>query len=188
MLDSSNSLKNRLAGRSLYLVGMMGSGKTSTGGPLAKSLGYHFVDLDELIEKVTKCSISEIFKLDGELGFRKIETQVLSHISHHHSLVVATGGGVVTQSENWGFLHQGIVIWLDVKRDQLIKRLRTDKTQRPLLKNNIKEVTLDSLSEKRRPLYSEADLQISIKEETPEKVAEKILNLLDNLIKNNLKN
>ena len=123
MADSTPTLKQRLAGRSLYLVGMMGSGKTSTGRPLAERLGYGFVDADAVIEQAAGCSIPDIFGRDGEAGFRSLESQVLSAISQRHSLVVATGGGVVTQPENWGMLHSGIVIWLDVVPDQLLQRL-----------------------------------------------------------------
>ena len=66
MADSTPTLKQRLSGRSLYLVGMMGSGKTSTGRPLAERLGYGFVDADAVIEQVAGCSIPEIFQRDGE--------------------------------------------------------------------------------------------------------------------------
>ena len=89
-----------------------------------------------MIEQVTGSNISEIFERDGEDHFRDLETQVLRSISERHSLVVATGGGIVTRSENWGMMHQGIVIWLDVERDQLLLRLQKDFTQRPLLQMN----------------------------------------------------
>ena len=102
MADSTPSLRQRLGGRSLYLIGMMGSGKTSTGRPLAEQLGYGFVDADAVIEQAANCTIPEIFERDGEEGFRSLESQVLSAICQRHSLVVATGGGVVTQPTNWG--------------------------------------------------------------------------------------
>ena len=133
MSDPISSLKQRLGGRSLYLVGMMGSGKTSTGRPLAERLGYGFVDADAVIKQAAGCSIPEIFERDGEAGFRALESQVLTAISQRQSLVVATGGGVVTQQENWGLLHSGIVIWLDVVPGQLMQRLKADSTVRPLL-------------------------------------------------------
>ena len=145
MADPILSLKERLSGRSIYLIGMMGSGKTSTGRPLAKRLGYGFVDADAVIEQVAGCTIPEIFERDGEAGFRSIESQVLNAISQRHSLVVATGGGVVTKPENWGQLHGGIVVWLDVNRAQLIEPLRDDSTQRPLLQQPNPEAALDTL-------------------------------------------
>ena len=183
MADSTPTLKQRLAGRSLYLVGMMGSGKTSTGRPLAERLGYGFVDADAVIEQAAGCSIPDIFDRDGEAGFRSLESQVLSAISQRHSLVVATGGGVVTQPENWGMLHSGIVIWLDVVPDQLLQRLNADSTVRPLLQTADPEAALNALLNERRPLYAEADLTVVINDETPEAVAEGILQLVPSLLK-----
>ena len=183
MADSTPTLKQRLAGRSLYLVGMMGSGKTSTGRPLAERLGYGFVDADAVIEQAAGCSIPDIFDRDGEAGFRSLESQVLSAISQRHSLVVATGGGVVTQPENWGMLHSGIVIWLDVVPDQLLQRLNADSTVRPLLQTADPEAALNALLHERRPLYAEADLTVVINDETPEAVADGILQLVPSLLK-----
>lgn len=182
MADSTHPLKQRLRGRSLYLVGMMGSGKTSTGRPLAERLGYGFVDADAVIEQAAGCSIPEIFKREGEDGFRSIETQVLNAISQRHSLVVATGGGIVTRPENWGMLHSGIVIWLDVNQDQLIKRLRSDQNNRPLLQDEDLAMTVSELLKQRRPLYAEADLTVVIHDETTDVVAEEILKSLPSLL------
>ena len=183
MSDPTSSLKQRLGGRSLYLVGMMGSGKTSTGRPLAEQLGYGFVDADAVIEQAAGCSIPEIFERDGEAGFRALESQVLNAISQRHSLVVATGGGVVTQQENWGLLHSGIVIWLDVVPGQLMQRLNADSTVRPLLQTDDPDAALNALLNQRRPLYAEADLTVVIDQETPDAVADGILQLLPSLLK-----
>ena len=183
MADSTPTLKQRLSGRSIYLVGMMGSGKTSTGRPLAERLGYGFVDADAVIEQAAGCSIPEIFERDGEAGFRSLENQVLSAISQRHSLVVATGGGVVTQPENWGLLHSGIVIWLDVVPNQLLHRLNADSTVRPLLQTTDLEAALNALLNERRPLYGEADLTVVINDESPEAVSDGILQLLPSLLK-----
>ena len=183
MSDPIPSLKQRLGGRSLYLVGMMGSGKTSTGRPLAERLGYGFVDADAVIEQAAGCSIPEIFERDGEAGFRALESQVLNAISQRHSLVVATGGGVVTQQENWGLLHSGIVIWLDVVPEQLMQRLKADSTVRPLLQTDDPDAALNALLNQRRPLYAEADLTVVIDQETPAAVADGILQLLPSLLK-----
>ena len=183
MSDPIPSLKQRLGGRSLYLVGMMGSGKTSTGRPLAERLGYGFVDADAVIEQAAGCSIPEIFERDGKAGFRALESQVLNAITQRHSLVVATGGGVVTQQENWGLLHSGVVIWLDVVPEQLMQRLRADSTVRPLLQTDDPDAALNALLNRRRPLYAEADLTVVIDQETPDAVADGILQLLPSLLK-----
>ena len=183
MEDSTPTLKQRLGGRSLYLIGMMGSGKTSTGRPLAERLGYGFVDADAVIEQAAGCSIAEMFQRDGEPEFRALEKQVLNSISQRHSLVVATGGGVVTQKENWGLLHSGIVIWLDVIQEQLLKRLQADRTVRPLLQTADPEVALNDLLAERKGLYAEADLTVVINDEPPEAVADGIVQLLPGLLK-----
>ena len=183
MAETIPSLRQRLGGRSLYLIGMMGSGKSSTGRPLAERLGYGFVDADAVIEQVAGSSIPEIFERDGEDSFRDLETQVLRSISERHSLVVATGGGIVTRSENWGMMHQGIVIWLDVERDQLLLRLQRDSTRRPLLQVNDPGEAVDSILGQRRPLYNEADLTVVIGTETADVVADGVLQLLPELIK-----
>ncbi len=183
MAESTPTLRQRLGGRSLYLVGMMGSGKSTTGRPLAERLGYGFVDADAVIAQVAGCSISEIFERDGEEEFRNLETQVLRSISERHSLVVATGGGIVTRSQNWGMMHQGIVIWLDVERGQLLQRLQQDASQRPLLLGSDPVETVDAILKQRRPLYDEADLTVVIESETPEVVADGIIQLLPKLIK-----
>ena len=183
MAESTPTLRQRLGGRSLYLIGMMGSGKTSTGRPLAERLGYGFVDADAVIEQAAGCTIPEIFERDGEAGFRELESQVMSAICQRHSLVVATGGGVVTQRKNWGLLHSGIVIWLDVMRDQLLARLRADATERPLLQTPDPEAALDDLLAQRKPLYGEADLTVVIDQEDPATVADGILQLLPGMLK-----
>ena len=183
MVDPTPTFKQRLGGRSLYLIGIMGSGKTSTGRPLAERLGYGFVDADAVIEQVAGCSIPEIFQRQGEEEFRALEHQVLNSISQRHSLVVATGGGVVTMNENWGLLHSGIVIWLDVNQQRLLQRLRADPTARPLLQTHDPDASLNELLAKRKPLYAEADLTVVIDDEPPGAVADGIVQLLPGLLK-----
>ena len=181
---NADSLKKILKGRILYLVGMMGSGKSLTGPYLAKYLDYSFVDQDSLIEEVAKKSISDIFDQEGEKEFRDIESQVLREIGTHHSLVVATGGGVVMRPENWGILHQGIVIWINPSQKCLVQRLKTDVNKRPLLgKNNFLSIFNDLMKE-RYPIYSEADVNIIVEEETPEQVAQKACKYLSNVLVN----
>ena len=181
-LSSLKLLKQRLSGRNLYLVGMMGSGKSSTGPYLAKELEYRFVDSDKVIEQVYGESISRIFEKDGEQGFRTVEKQVLNEIGQRHSLVVATGGGVVTKTENWGVLHQGIVIWLAPSREKLFARLQTDLIDRPLLNTENPRSVFETLCNERERLYLEADLQVEIVNETPADVAQLILQTLPSIL------
>ena len=91
------ALAKRLQGLNLYLVGMMGAGKSAVAAPLAAALGYRFVDADAVLEASAGRGIAEIFASDGEEAFRELETAVLAQIAGWHSLVVATGGGVVTR-------------------------------------------------------------------------------------------
>jgi shikimate kinase len=175
-------LKARLGGRNLYLIGMMGSGKSSTGRPLAQRLGYGFVDADGVVEALAGRPIAQIFESDGEQGFRSLESQVLQAIGERHSLVVATGGGVITQPENWGILHQGIVIWLAPERDQLLARLHLDPGARPLLQERDPAAVLNALLEARTPLYAEADLRITVGDETVNAVTERILEAIPGIL------
>jgi shikimate kinase len=116
----------------VYLIGLMGAGKTTTGKLLAQQLGYQFFDTDALVEQVAGRCISEIFAESGEAHFRDLETQVLAEISAYPRLVVATGGGMVLKPMNWSYLHHGIVVWLNVDPAHLAERLAADQS-RPLL-------------------------------------------------------
>lgn len=177
------ALAARLQGLNLYLVGMMGAGKSAVGRPLADALGYRFLDADQAIEQVAGCTIPELFAAEGESGFRQVETQVLSGIASWHSLVVATGGGVVLRPENWGVMHQGAVIWLDAPEPLLLERLGADPTPRPLMQAADPAARLAELLAQRRPLYAQADLHIEQSGEPPEAVAALVLDALPTLLK-----
>ena len=175
-------LMQRLGGRNLYLVGMMASGKSSTGRPLAEQLSYGFVDTDAVIEQLAGQPIPKIFSEEGEEGFRAMESQVLNAIGQRHSLVVATGGGIVSKPENWGVLHQGIVIWLNPGREELLRRLHADSGKRPLLQTEDPEAAFDCLFAERQPLYCEADLHMEVRAEEPDGIALKIIEFLPQLL------
>ena len=176
-------MNSLLKGANLYLVGMMGSGKTIVGKLLAPQLGYKFVDTDEVIEKVTKQSITQLFATVKEAAFRQIESQVLSQVCAYTNLAIATGGGIVLQQKNWSYLHHGLVVWLDVPAEVLYTRL-ADDTTRPLLNDPDLAGRLQTLLNQRQPLYAQADLRITIsKEETPEQVATRVLDLIPTVLK-----
>ena len=181
--DSSQPLGERLQGTNLYLVGMMGSGKSTVGPLLAKALGYRFLDADAVISQAAGCSIPEIFARDGEEGFRLLERQVLQQLSQWHSLVVATGGGIVTVPANWGELRQGVVIWLDVAEEELLRRLLADPGGRPLLAGHDPAGRLHALLEQRQPLYGQADLRVSAQGEAASGISDRILRELPGLLK-----
>ncbi len=148
-----------LKGVSLYLVGMMGAGKTTVGKRLAQQLNYRFADTDAVIEQLVRKPIRDFFAESGEAAFRQLETQVLAEIAPYTRMVISTGGGVVTQRQNWSYLHQGIVLWLDVPVDTLLNRLKGDHN-RPLLQTTDPKATLESLLKQRSPLYAQADVRV----------------------------
>jgi shikimate kinase len=176
-------LARRLEGLNLYLVGMMGTGKSAVGRPLAAALGYRFLDADTSVERVAGRSIPELFDQAGEAGFRDLETAVLGQIASWHSLVVATGGGVVTRPENWGHMQQGVVVWLDAPPELLLQRLAADPSPRPLLQTTDPPARLTSLLAQRQPLYAQADLHIRQAGEPIEEVAAAVLAQLPTILK-----
>ena len=181
--STQKTLKEKLSGRNIFLIGMMGSGKSKTGPDLAKMINYAFVDTDDVIEKASKQSISNIFEKEGEQAFRDLENKVLKEISHHHSLIIATGGGLVRIPENWGILHQGIVIWLDLDVKRSIQRLESDKKKRPLLFDNLSK-TFSQIYQSRKPIYLEADLRIEVEDQSPYEVATMIAERLPSILIN----
>jgi len=180
--STPKTLKEKLGGRNIFLIGMMGSGKSQTGPVLAKMINYAFVDTDDVIEKASKQSISSIFEKDGEKVFRDVEKKVLKEISQHHSLVIATGGGLVTLPENWGILHQGIVIWLDLDLKRSIQRLESDKKKRPLLIGDDLAENFSQILESRKPIYLESDLRIEVEDQSPYEVATMIAKRLPSIL------
>jgi len=180
---SHAELARRLEGLNVYLVGMMGAGKSAVGRPLAAALGYRFLDADSALEQAAARPIPAVFAEEGEEGFRQLETAVLDRIAGFHSLVVATGGGVVTRPVNWGHLQQGVVVWLDAPETLLLARLRADPTPRPLLSDPDPAARLATLLEARRPLYAQADLHVVQVEAPPEAVALQVLEALPSILK-----
>lgn len=176
----SNSL---LKGVNLYLIGMMGSGKTTVGRLLAKELGYSFIDTDAVIEQLTSQSITQLFAEQKEAGFRQIESKVLASVCACTHLTIATGGGIVTQQQNWSYLHHGLIVWLDVPVEQLYSRLAADNT-RPLLQGTDLLEKLLSLYQQRQRFYAQADLRITVNpEETPEQIVTRLLAAIPSVLK-----
>jgi shikimate kinase len=143
------------AQQNIFLVGPMGSGKTTIGKMVAEKLGLEFHDCDQDLEKSTGASVNLIFDVEGETGFRERETHLLQEISELKGMLVATGGGVVTRAENRKILRRSdLVIWLKTSIHQQIERLSHDKS-RPLLQTADREETLNKLALERDPLYRE---------------------------------
>lgn len=176
-------MSNSLQGLNIYLIGMMGAGKSTVGRPLAQRLGYQFFDTDELICQVAKTSINEIFATAGESAFRDLESQTLGEICAYKNLVVATGGGAIVRQKNWSYLRHGIVIWLDVPVEELYQRLQQDTT-RPLLRNPDPLGKLTSILHDRQHMYQQADVRIKVTaKESPDELVARVLAEIPKVLK-----
>src|SRR5690606_37472555 len=138
---------------SIYLVGFMGSGKSTIGPLLAQRLGYRFVDLDSVIEQETGESIKEIFARHGESYFRRLETDTLRKLLHSSKLVIALGGGTFVKEENRVLLKRtGTSVWLKVSLEEAERRCRQEK-QRPLARDKSQ---FEKLYKDRQAIYQSA--------------------------------
>ncbi|MBN4072190.1 shikimate kinase [Flavobacteriales bacterium AH-315-E23] len=149
----------------IFLIGFMGSGKTSIGKKLAKNLGFKFVDLDHHVEEKAGRSINEIFTEMGEEKFRDLEREVLEDLESHSQTVIATGGGTPCFSDNMQFMKtSGTTVYLQLNGKVILERLANAKASRPLIKNlNDDELRLfieEKLNE-RSPIYQEAHYNVN---------------------------
>ncbi len=145
----------------VFLVGMMGAGKTTIGRLIARRLKRQFLDSDHEIERRCGVRIAVIFDIEGEAGFRQRETEMLNDLSGRSGIVLATGGGAVLASVNRQRLAaRGTVIYLHARPESLFRRLRKDRS-RPLLATADPFGRLHELYRERDPLYREtADLVV----------------------------
>lgn len=167
--------------QNIILIGPMGSGKTTVGKQLAKRLRMDFVDSDHMIEDRCGVSISTIFDIEGEDGFRKRETKMLTELCDRTGVVLATGGGAITTEENRILLRKGFVIYLKTSIETQLAR--TQKNQnRPLLDNVDAQEKLTQLMEERGVLYEqEADLVVVSGDRVVSKVVDEIVEAKDRL-------
>lgn len=158
----------------LYLVGMMGAGKSTVGRPLAERLQRTFVDLDDRIEEREGQRISEIFKTSGENGFREAEHAALETVAGE-ALVIATGGGIVIREENRGLMKAtGQVVYLRARAETLKGRLASESAHRPLLAAGLDRI--DRLLDERAALYEAcADLVIDVDDAKIQAVVDAVL-------------
>jgi len=144
----------------IYLVGFMGTGKSSTGRVLAEKMGYDFVDLDSLIESQERRRIADIFSKEGEKYFRKIEKRALKQVSLRKGIVVACGGGAVLDDVNVRVMKKtGKMVCLSASVDEIIKRVSGSKN-RPLLRVSELRSRVESLLKARSSRYGMSDTVI----------------------------
>ena len=140
----------------VFLVGMMGAGKTTLGKALAQRLSAEFFDTDKVLVERTGVPVATIFEIEGEAGFRRRESGILAELAERDDCVVATGGGAVLSEENRTLMRaHGTVVYLRARIESLWERTRHDSS-RPLLATPDPRATLAEILEQRDPLYREA--------------------------------
>jgi len=160
----------------------MGAGKSTVGKQLAKALGRDFYDTDKEIERRTGVSISWIFEMEGEVGFRLREQKVVDELSRLKNIVLATGGGVVLSEDNRRVLRsRGYVVYLSASVEQLLRRTSKDKN-RPLLQTENPKETVKVLMTERVPLYQDvADIELRTGEQSIQYVVSGLIKKLEQL-------
>lgn len=166
----------------VILIGFMGSGKSTTGYMLSKELGIPLLELDQLIEKEAKMSISDIFDLKGEAYFRKLENNVLTE-SLKSIGVIATGGGILTNSDNFKQLKSSNnVIYLKGKADTLIERIKNDTVNERPLADTSTDFEVIQMLENRINQYEEvADIIIEIENKSLLEITLEIIKHLEEM-------
>jgi len=163
----------------IFIVGPMGSGKSTVGKIISDELFLNFFDTDEEIENRTGASIDWIFDLEGEEGFRKRESVILEEMVQKNSIVLSTGGGIILSDNNRELLSsRGTVFYLATPISVQLERTSKDK-DRPLLKDGDPGQILKELHEKRKDLYeSVSDYIVETEDQSSQEVASKIINLV----------
>jgi shikimate kinase len=175
----------------IFLTGFMGSGKSTVGPILANTIGFQFVDLDQLIEEKEKKKIGDIFAQEGEKKFRDLERAMLREVLHRHSTIVSLGGGTVTNEESLELIKKsGVVIYLKSDSEHIFNRLRT-KSDRPMLRDDAGKLLdgndlmkkIEGLLKFRSPYYEQADIIINTDDKkigyTIDELAKKISTYID---------
>lgn len=144
----------------IYLLGFMGSGKSTVGKELSSKLGLPFFDLDTEIEKAAGTTITEIFKSKGEAWFREQEHSLLRTLSRHENAVISCGGGTPCYYDNMEFMNShGVTVYIKLSAKALLERLLTDQDSRPLIAGKSPVELLKFISElleKREDFYRKA--------------------------------
>jgi len=164
--------------QNIYLVGFMGTGKSTIGKELARLLGRKFLDMDLVIERRLGMTVSEIFEKRGQEFFREEEKKLAFELVQAGNQVISTGGGTIANEDiKAAFKRSGLLICLFAEKNNLISRLqRTDK--RPLLKGESIEKRVETLLEERKELYDKIPFRVNTTNLSPKEAAVKIVNLL----------
>lgn len=173
------AIRDRLGGRSVVFIGLMGAGKTAIGRLVAKALDIPFFDSDHEIEEASRLTIPELFELYGEAEFRALEQRVISRLLHEGARIVSTGGGAYMNAETRrSIADHAASIWLKADIDTLMARV-AKKQNRPLLKTADPRATMQKLMDARYPVYAGADITVITREESRETIAGEVIDMLD---------
>ncbi len=163
------------------MIGFMGCGKSTIGKMVAKEMNYTFIDLDREIEAAENRSITDIFKEDGEKAFRAIEAQFIIDISQKEKVIIACGGGTPCFGNNMSIMNEsGYTIYLELKENELFKRLNDGKEKRPLIANlTVDEVRayIQRTLTARMPFYLQARTKLDVNEKDTREITEDIQRL-----------
>ncbi len=164
--------------KNLILTGFMATGKSAVGRLLAEALGYRFLDTDQMIEQQTGESIPRIFQEEGEAHFRRIEGELVRELVGAEGLVIATGGGMIMDEDNYWRLRQlGPIVCLQASPEVILERAGKKKN-RPLLAIPNPLEKIKTLLAARRKAYARADFCVDTSQKTPEEVVSTILDYL----------
>lgn len=161
---------------SVFLIGMMGAGKTTVGRLLAHALGFEFVDADRELEARSGALIATIFSVEGEEGFRRREAALLDELTQRPRIVLATGGGAVLNADTRRHLKErGLVVYLRASGEEIQRRTRNDRS-RPLLQTKDPRARIEELLAQREPLYAEtAHLTFQSASANPKRLMRRLL-------------
>ena len=164
------------APRSVFLIGMMGAGKTTIGRLLAQAVGFEFIDADRELESRSGVLIPTIFSVEGEDGFRRREAALLDELTQRPGIVLATGGGAVLSADTRRRLKErGLVLYLRASGEEIHRRTRNDRA-RPLLQTANPRVRIDELLAQREPLYeATADIVFQSASANPRRLVRRLL-------------
>ena len=165
----------------IVMVGLMGAGKTSIGRALARYLGIPFVDSDKEIEKISGCSVVDIFSLYGEKEFRRVEEKVIERLIDTPPLVkvISTGeGAFITDAVRQNVLEKSLSVWLKADLELLVKRTNFRHTRPQLLNTDSRQI-LEQLIKERYDTYALADVMVETRDENIHKTLNKVLNAIE---------
>ena len=161
--------------KSLVLVGMMGTGKSTIGKEVAKKLKIEFVDTDTLIEEEANLTIAEIFKKNGEKYFRELEEKIFLKIKNDKEKIISVGGGAfINDAIRKKILKEYLSIWLNMNEDLIISRIKRNAKKRPMVDQNNIEKSIKNLKKTRDPISKLANYEINCNLNSKNKIIEKV--------------